>query len=456
MSLRKRLTLSFALLLAAVLTICSVIVFTNVNLLMIQNLDRDLRETAQIMLKGLQIGSNGEIHLQNLAAKYALQQSAFQVWGADGKLQVAYPPILIGALDEKMMKSQNPVLEFVDSPIARLRVITQPIILNQVRVGTLQIASNLHQVNDTQNTLLFVLVLAIVIGAVATSIISWAVTGRVLHPLEDVVATASQISKLVDLSKRIPVNTDRNDEIGVLIRLMNQTFERLERLFMSQQRFLADISHDLRTPLTVIKGNAELMRRTGWADAESLDSIDAEVNHLTHMVLDVMLLVQAESGSLPLERRPVRLDQVIEEVVKRMRTLSEEKLSLLWENPGETWVKGDVYRLKQVFENLVSNAIQYTRKGGKVTIEMLNTPKSVKVNITDTGPGISPQDLPHVFERFFRAEPSRPRSKESGFGLGLAIASWIVKHHHGDIEVKSKLGVGTTFTVRLIRYNKKK
>jgi two-component system OmpR family sensor kinase len=456
MSLRKRLTLLFALLMGGVLLLCSLVVFANVSIFMVKNVDQDLKDTAQIILTDLQTDPYGKIELQGLVVKSALKQTFFQVWGADGNLQISYPPILAVPLDQNGKTAQSILIETIDSPVAKLRVLSQPILIDQVKVGTLQIAINLSQVTDTQNTLLFVLILVIVLGIAMTSIISWMITNRVLHPLEDAVATASQISRLDDLSKRIPVKTVRNDEVGVLIRLLNQTFERLEQLFISQQRFLADVSHDLRTPLTVIKGNAELMRKTGWADAESLDSIDEEVNHLTHMVMDLMLLVQAESGKLPLETKPVRLDQVIDEVVKRMKTISEGKLSLSWENPGETWVRGDSYRLKQVFNNLVSNAIQYTCKGGSITIEMSRTPKSVKVNITDTGPGISPQDLPHVFERFFRAEPSRPRTKESGFGLGLAISSWIIKHHHGEIEVKSKLGAGTTFSVRLKRFNKTK
>jgi signal transduction histidine kinase len=230
---------------------------------------------------------------------------------------------------------------------------------------------------------------------------------------------------------------------------MNKTFERLEELFLSQQRFLADVSHDLRTPLTVIKGNAELMRKTGWADTESLDSIDDEVNHLTHMVWDLMLLVQAESGRLPLEWKPVRLDELIEDVVKHMRALVEGRLTLTLGPMSEVWVKGDAYRLKQVFENLVSNAIQYTLRGGKVSVEIRRIARSVLVDVTDTGPGISSKDLPHIFERFFRAEPSRPRTKESGFGLGLAISNWIIKQHHGEILVDSKVGVGTTFTAKL-------
>ena len=456
MSLRIRLTLLFTLLMGGVLLLSSVVVFANISILMIQNSDRDLKDTAQIMIANLQMDPDGKIELQALAKESALKQFLFQVWGADGKLQVSDPPILTSTLDEKGLTTQKVLLEIVDSSAVRLRVLSQPISIDQTAVGIFQIAINMRQVTATQNMLATVLLVTTLIGTGMTSVISWMVTNKILQPLEDVVATASRISRVDDLSRRIPVKSKRKDEVGVLIHVMNQTFERLEQLFMSQQRFLADVSHDLRTPLTVIKGNAELMRKTGWADAESLDSIDEEVNHLTHMVWDLMLLVQAESGQLHIEVKPVRLDRLIEDVVKRMRPLVEGKLNLTLEPLGETWVKGDAYRLKQVFDNLVSNSIQYTRRGGRVTIHSTRTPRIVSINVTDTGPGISPQDLPHIFERFFRADPSRLRGKEVGFGLGLAISSWIIKQHHGEILVKSEVGVGTTFTVRLNRSNKGK
>jgi len=456
MPLRTRLTLWYTLLMAGVLILSGVVIFANVSLLMIQNVDRDLKDTAQIMLADLQTEPEGKIVLQELAVKSALKHTFFQVWGMDEKLQISYPPILAVSLDENGRTTQSILLEFVNSPMARLRVLSQPIIISQTKVGILQIAINLNQLTETQNNLLFVLLIAIVLGTALTSIISWMVTDRVLHPLEDVVNTASQISRVDDLARRIPVKSKRNDEVGVLIKAMNQTFERLERLFISQQRFLADVSHDLRTPLTIIKGNAELMRKTGKADEESLDSIDQEVNHLTRMVLDLLLLVQAESGQLPLERKPVRLDEVIDDVVKRLRPLAARKLQLVWEGTSETWVQGDAFRLKQVFDNLISNAIKFTPKNGTVTVVMTKTGKDARVSIKDTGPGISTKYLPHIFERFFRVEPSRPRGKEAGFGLGLAISNWIIKQHRGEIRVKSKVGIGTTFTVRLNRYKKGK
>jgi signal transduction histidine kinase len=140
---------------------------------------------------------------------------------------------------------------------------------------------------------------------------------------------------------------------------------------------------------------------------------------------------------------------LIEDVYKQMKPLAEGKVNLSLQGIVEAWVTGDAYRLKQVFVNLISNAIQYTSKRSDVRIGMTKTEKVVKVSISDTGPGIPAEDLPHIFERFFRVEPSRPRNKESGFGLGLSISNWIIRQHHGEIQVKSQVGEGTIFTVIL-------
>ena len=268
MSLRNRLTLVFTLLMGGVLLLCSVVVFSNLSIFMIQNLDEDLKDTAQVIIADLPMDPEGKIELQTFAEQSMLKQFFFQVWGTDGKLQISDPPVLTGPLDQKCLSTQRVLVETVDSPAAKLRVLSQPIIVDQVNYGTFQIAINMRKVTDTQNTLVTILIITTMVAAALSGIISWMVTDRVLQPLEDVVTTASQISKVDDLSRRIPAKNERKDEVGVLIKVMNQTFERLERLFMSQQRFLADVSHDLRTPLTVIKGNAEIMRKTGWADAE--------------------------------------------------------------------------------------------------------------------------------------------------------------------------------------------
>ena len=278
--------------------------------------------------------------------------------------------------------------------------------------------------------------------------VSWFSIRQALSPLATVTLTAEQITHADDLSRRIPYVASSKDEIGTLIRAFNRTLERLENLFTSQQRFLADVSHELRTPLTVIKGNADLIRKFG-PDEESLDTIKDETDRLTRMVGDLLLLAQAESGKLPLTKSSVSLEELLIDVFQQMRVLAGDRVKLKLTDIDQAFVSGDRDRLKQVLINLTSNAIQYTPAGGEVYLNLTKKGDVVRVIVRDTGPGISPADLPHIFDRFYRGEKSRTRSKTSGFGLGLSIAYFIIEAHGGRIEVDSHEGIGTTFTVLL-------
>jgi two-component system OmpR family sensor kinase len=234
-----------------------------------------------------------------------------------------------------------------------------------------------------------------------------------------------------------------------MVAAFNATLRRLEKLFASQQRFLADVSHELRTPLTVIKGNVDLMRHMKQVDEESLDNIEDEADRLTRLVGDLLLEAQAESGKLPLHFAPVEMDTLLLEVFNEMRILARERVHLKLTEIDQILINGDRDRLKQVLINLISNAIKYTPQGGYVYLSLGKFSDNARLIVRDTGLGIPAGDLPHIFERFYRAEKSRSRSKVGGFGLGLSIAYWIVTNHGGQIEVDSAEGKGTTFCIYL-------
>jgi len=333
---------------------------------------------------------------------------------------------------------------------AHIRVLSVPLSINNRPVGTLQLAASLSIVDTTQKTLLTILVFGTLSSmAVAALAVSFT-TYHALAPLGNVTETALQITRADDLSQRIPYQGLSDDEVGQLIHAFNQTLSRLENLFHSQRRFIADVGHELRTPLTVIKGNVNLMRKLGCGDDESLDSIEAEVDRLTRMVGDLLLLARAESGKLPLERHVVELDTLLLEVLQQTQVLAAARLDLRLGDIDQVLVCGDRDRLKQVLLNLIGNAIKYTPEGGEVIAGLGKDGDQACVTISDNGLGIPAEDLPHIFERFFRTEKSRTRSKDGkGFGLGLSIAYWIVRHHGGQIDVDSKEGRGTTFSVWL-------
>jgi signal transduction histidine kinase len=331
-----------------------------------------------------------------------------------------------------------------------LRVFSVPLTVNQRQIGLLQVGTSLALVDATQRALLTVLIVSAIISMGLAGLGSWLTTRRALARLEMVTHAATQITRADDLSRRIPDSGPRDDEVGQLIRAFNQTLSRLEKLFTAQRRFLADVSHELRTPLTVIKGNVALLRRMGATDEESLSGIETEVDRLTRMVGDLLLLAQAESGKIPLDMRPVELDTILLEVFQQMRILAGDRLKLRIVDIDQVQVIGDRDRLKQVLVNLVGNAVKYTPSGGKIALSLGKSGEQARLVVTDTGPGIPAQDLPHIFERFYRAEKSRTRGRDgTGYGLGLSIAYWIVRNHGGRIDVDSKEGQGTTFCLWL-------
>lgn len=450
MSLRARLTLLNSTLLGGVLLLFGVLIYVLVSALLLDQVDRTLNQTVQDILANSRVGSVGELNVVTLPSLELTASVYVQYWDRDHRLQMASPGIrdLNQPLDDSAVNSTSPVFRDITIRNIHLRVLTVPLLAGDRSVGVLQAATNLGLVDSVRNTLLSILVGLTVISMVLAAGASWLSIRQALSPLAAVTETAEQITRADDLSRRIPYQGSPRDEIGALIRAFNRTLERLENLFTSQQRFLADVSHELRTPLTVIKGNADLIRKFG-PDNESLDTIKDEADRLTRMVGDLLLLAQAESGKLPLTMASISLDELLTDVFQQMRVLAGDKVHLHLTEIDQLAVHGDRDRLKQVLINLASNAIHYTPSGGDIYLSLSRTGDMARIVVRDTGPGIPAADLPHIFDRFYRGEKSRTRSKTSGFGLGLSIASFIVEAHGGRIEVDSHEGQGTAFAVFL-------
>lgn len=454
MSLRLRLTLLYTTLLGGTLLLFGALVYGLISLVLTGQIDNSLRQQAAVMTGGLvRVNANNQFDPRILSNFQPIDNNLiFQIWGNDRRLQIARPSGWQEPLDEQGLRTSQPTFNSTYSREIHLRVLSVPLSSARGPAGVLQIALNLTLLDATQKALAAVLLSLAVISMALAGIAGWLITGQALAPLASVTQVATRITHADDLSRRIPLTGSESKEIAQMIAAFNETISRLEGLFTSQRRFLADVSHELRTPLTVIKGEVGLMRKIGQIDEESLSSVEAEVDRLTRLVGDLLLLAQAESGRLPLDKKPVELDTIMLEVFQQMRTLIGDRLQLSIGEIDQVMVNGDRDRLKQVLVNLVGNAIQYTPSGGKVTLNLEKTNDQARLIISDSGPGIPAQDLPHIFERFYRGERSRKRTggaQSSGFGLGLSIAYWIVRHHGGVIEVNSREGVGTTFCVWL-------
>ena len=322
--------------------------------------------------------------------------------------------------------------------------------LAQDTVGVLQAGTSLEPVDELRADLLRSLVLIGIVMTTLAASFGYYTARSALIPLATVTQIASEITRADDLSLRIPQGRTPPDEVGSLILAFNQTMERLEQLFNAQRRFLADVSHELRTPLTVLEGNASLMRKTGEFDIEGLDSMSKEIARLSRMVEDLLLMAQAESGRLELNMRPVELDTIMLEVYQQARILAGESKRVRISDIDQVVVIGDRDRLKQVLLNLVSNSIKFTNQDGEINISLKIVDNEARLAVGDNGLGIHPDDLKHIFERFYRAEKSRVRVidyDQKGFGLGLSIAYLIMLRHGGRIEVESEYGKGAVFTI---------
>ena len=288
------------------------------------------------------------------------------------------------------------------------------------------------------------------VAALALSLVGgWFMANRALAPIARISRTAKAMSE-GDLSARIAI--DRTEtELGQVALALNHTFDRLQDSLDRQRRFTADASHELRTPLSVLCLEVEwaLARERGPAEyRETLDTCWRAAERMRAVVEGLLTLARADAGDLMVSRVPVSLDQVAHEVVAQLRPLARKRRLEVTVSGDTAEVSGDPNLLREVVTNLVSNAIHYNRDDGRVDLAAWKEELSACLLVTDTGIGIASDDLPRVFERFFRADKARAR-EAGGAGLGLAVSRWIVEHHGGQITCTSEVGRGTSFLVRL-------
>jgi len=294
------------------------------------------------------------------------------------------------------------------------------------------------------------LLLAAMAAGLVAAVLAIGLSHHILGPIEALTAAARRMEK-GDLSQRVEVKS--GDEIGELSRAFNAMAESLARLEELRRNMVTDVAHELRTPLSNIRGYLEALR-DGMVkpSRELLDSLYEEVMLLNRLVDDLQELALAEARQLRLERRPVALASIVDNAVEAARPRATAKgIKLQVHLPEDLpLVDVDPQRIGQALGNLLSNALTHTPSGGEVVIAAQARGTEVEVSVSDTGEGIPPEHLPYIFERFYRVDKSRSRAT-GGTGLGLAITKQLVEAHGGRIEVESEVGRGTRFTFTLPR-----
>lgn len=357
------------------------------------------------------------------------------------------PPIAI------LVPPEGSAFGLAAAPLGRWRIFVLPVHRGTGPAGSVtEYVEALAPLDNIDHSMQFfrLLLIGLAVGGLAVALAgSWLVGEAALRPVANMVETAGSIARSRDLSERIDIPRHR-DEIGRLARTFNTMLASIERAYSAQQRFVSDASHEMRAPLTAIQANLDLLQRHPQMPesdrAEALAEAERESSRLTRLVADLLALARADAG-IPLRSSMVDLDAVVLEVVANSRQLTHgQTLTLATLEPLQ--VCGDEDRLKQLMVILLDNALKYTPQGGSVRVGLQLEGNDAKIVVRDTGVGIAEQDLAHVFERFYRADPARSRDP-GGTGLGLSIADWIVRQHGGRIHIASHPSEGTTVTIYL-------
>lgn len=274
---------------------------------------------------------------------------------------------------------------------------------------------------------------------------------RSLKPIQALTAAANLIGA-ANLGERVPL-AGTDDELDRLAGTLNEMLARIDQYVEQLRQFTADASHELRTPLAALRGSAELaLSRTRSAEElrlvieESLERYD----RLQRIAEDLLLLARLDAGENILQIERVQLDRAVEDIVDLYRPVAEDRgLELRKENAEAIWINGDGGRVRQLIGNLIDNALKYTPPPGRVTVSLSRENGVARLVVADTGRGIAPEDLPRVFDRFYRVDRSRSTNRADGAGLGLSICRSIAEAHHGSVELQSTLARGTQATVTL-------
>jgi two-component system, OmpR family, sensor kinase len=492
-SLRTRLTLWYGAILAVTLLGFSTLLYFTLQQNLASSVDSRLSVRADRLSSevgpsignlGLQPEDVAPRQLDSTLSEFVQPGIYVQLLDSRGRV-VAAPPNLAGGelpvpdSSRQAIQQDRRTLDTVPvaSGDANVRLLTVPIHHNGTDdvAGAVQVGESLAPLDATMYAVERLLLFSGLAALILAVVIGWMLTRSALSPVARITSTARHIAATGDYRQRLRVSTPRfgqGDELFFLASTFNDMIARLEHVLDSQRRLLADTSHELRNPITIVRGNLALLKREGVPDATRREAVleaEDEAARMGRLVSDLLLLARADAGEQPtLRKQAVDLSELATEVLEQARPAAGPR-SLTLSISGVCTVTGDRDRLKQLVANLVENAIRYTATSGSVSVEL--TGRAVKqssrtarsrsaralamagstvlLTVSDTGIGISPSDLPHVFERFYRADKARTRA-HGGSGLGLSIAHYIAQAHGGWIEAHSDgPNCGSTFRVGL-------
>ena len=451
-SIRVRLTLWYVALLAIILLAFSAVLYASLSRSLSQQMDLSLSTEAERLITSLDV-ENGALHLGEGPDNLRIGTVA-ALYDRTGQRLVAYDPrqplpAVPQALGAAALGQQTYVTAGLPDG-TQWRVLSTPVTENGVQIAVLQVGRPAAEMEAALRQLALVLAIALPLTLVLASAGGLFLAGRALDPIDRITRAAAAIGA-DDLSRRLNLRGTR-DEVGRLAATFDRMLDRLDQAFRRQRQFTADASHELRTPLAMLASQIDVAlerKRTPAQYVDVLQSLRDDAARMSQLVSELLTLARADAGQQLLIREELNLSELARSVVQTMQPLAAQRSIQLTDRlEPDVRVSGDQMRLTQLVINLIDNAIRYTPLDGSVTVSVSRDGEFAAVSVKDTGIGIDPEHLPHLFERFYRVDPSRARA-DGGTGLGLAIGQWIARAHGGDISVESTRGQGSVFTVRL-------
>jgi heavy metal sensor kinase len=480
-SLRFKLTLWYVLILGVLLISFSGFLYFTLSKSLYRDVDQKLRSLAEMIVSEstsphskfdfteIDQALGAALNLKPIGKFIQVLDESGRIGRRSTNLKNVQLPVSLKALKNASqgMTTFETHRSFEGTP---LRILTYPVFENRQLVKIIQVASSLEDVEDFLNTLFIILIIAVPLALMVASLGGQFLANKALSPVDQITQTVRRITSK-NLNQRIkPLKV--KDEISRLIETFNEMISRLDHSFGQVKQFGTDASHELKTPLTILKGEVEVALRKARSPQEYeqvLRSNLEEVNRMSQIVDDLLFLAKADIGEVRLNKEEIRLTEILKEVAEQMRFLSHSKnIQIGTSNlDRDVHILGDALRIRELFINLIENGIKYSEGGGIVHVGLGNNSFSpenhlsserareqdpfVKVIVSDTGIGIAKEDQERIFDRFYRVDKARSR-EQGGSGLGLSICKWIVEAHQGEIYVESEVGKGSSFIVKLPLY----
>jgi len=451
--IKWKLTLWYGGILALILVTFSSGVYIYFKNSLQKSIDTKIKSIAEVLASSMtethnqSLFGNFERYLENALGKKP-KGKFIQIIDASGKigarlndLEAEAVPVSFVTL-EKALKGEI-VYETIETARPRLRMITMPILENKKIISIVQVGSSLEEFEDTMKRLLIIMIISIITSISVTIVVGYFMAKKTMKPVDQIRRAAVNISSN-NLDERIDIK-GRKDELGRLAETFNAMISRLKDSFQRINQFSIDVSHELKTPLTILKGETELALRKERTNEEykrSMQSNLEEIDRMSRIIDDLLLLSKTETKDIGMNLEKVDLRDLLADVCMNMKLFGENKgVEIVVKELEDIRLVGDELKLRRMITNVVENAIKYGHRGGHVIVSSYKQNGFACVNVEDDGPGISPGDIKYIFDRFYRADRSRKRA--SGSGLGLSISKWIAEAHKG------RPAAGSVFTIKL-------